>query len=148
MLKRFALFLFNDEKREYERYLYIKDVEIEADNVEQEAKKLFVDYLFDDYNIYEISETLKATTLDVKVTINGVKFQAQTNAYIPKASKSIVLAERIQKTAEQKKNIPCAYCEGSGDVPASENENETEVITCIECNGTGEFNPEGLKVTS
>lgn len=143
--KRFAIFLFDDEKNGHERYTYLKDIELTPSPaiIEGMIKGLFVEHILDGH-YSETQQNIKVSTLDMRITINDVKFQSQINAYIPKQTKSIVLAERIRKESKLKDAVPCAYCEGYGTVPASDDENEKETITCAECKGSGTFSIQEL----
>lgn len=99
-MKTYAVFLFDDDKQGMERYTFQKNIELAGDQevIEQTARVLYVDYLVEEGNFVEIPKTIKATTLDMRVTINGVKFASQTTALIPRnGGKAIVLAERIVK---------------------------------------------------
>ena len=88
-MKTYAVFLFDDDKQGMERYTYLRDHE--TDNPELNAKQTYMDEI-------EWTDKTNATTLDMRVTIHGIKFASQTTAFIPRnGGKAIVLAERIKR---------------------------------------------------
>lgn len=94
-MKTFAVFLFDDNKEGLERYLYMGDEQ--SDNPEQTA----IDFYVRTWKDESLRSKLKATTLDMQITIpisekKKIKFASQVNAFIPRnGGKSIILAERI-----------------------------------------------------
>lgn len=96
-MKTYAVFLFDDDKQGMERYEYKRDIETE--NPESFA---IMEFCGAEYKLTDDHKKVKATTLDMRVTINSVKFASQTTAFIPRnGGKAIVLAERIVKSPTQ-----------------------------------------------
>jgi len=100
-MKTFAIFLFDDNKKGFERYTYLRDAELAGgdEQIEQMARIIYCDTFLPEQNekVYKLAQTIKATTWDARITINDVRFASQTVAYIPRnGGKAIVLAERIK----------------------------------------------------
>ena len=87
-MKTYAVFLFDDAKKGFERYTYLQDIDSKMPEVTA--------YRFYNEKI-AYSEDIKIADWDARITINDVRFASQTVAYIPRnGGKAIVLAERIK----------------------------------------------------
>lgn len=87
-MKVYAVYLFDDNKQGMERHSYLEDVESKLP--EHTAQRYYEEKI-------KYDEDVKVTTLDMRITINNIKYASQTVAYIPNnGGKAIVLAERIK----------------------------------------------------
>ena len=88
MNKTYAVFLFDDDKKGFERYTFLQDVETESP--QETAINAFREYISPD-------KPVKTDEWGMKITINDIKFAGQVTAFTPmNGGKSIVLAERIK----------------------------------------------------